>query len=75
MAAFNRIVRFRDRAGAVFYGEVDADKSFEQESLAGQTVPVYQGAQPWDKDFALTGEKRVIAEVSHEIRSESCANM
>lgn len=68
MAPFNRLVRFKNPAGNVFYGEVpeSADNLATQETLLGSNIPVYTGATPFDTDFTLTDQKEEIAEVCHQ---------
>ncbi len=65
MAPFSRLVRFKNPAGNVFYGEVpeSADNLAIQETLLGSKVPVYKGTTPFDDDFTLTEQKEEIAEV------------
>ncbi|KIY01280.1 uncharacterized protein Z520_02832 [Fonsecaea multimorphosa CBS 102226] len=63
MAAFSRIVRFRNSAGQIFYGEVPGDDLVDQKSLVGSKVAVYKGESPFDNDFSLTDNKEEISEV------------
>ncbi len=63
MAPFSRLVRFRNPAGQIFYGEVPGDELTTKESLQGSQVAVYKGETPFDNDFSLTDQKEEIAEV------------
>ncbi|KIV77302.1 hypothetical protein PV11_09109 [Exophiala sideris] len=63
MAPFSRIVRFRNSAGQVFYGEVPGDDLVDQKSLLGSKVAVYKGETPFDHDFSLTDKKEEISEI------------
>lgn len=66
MDTFQYLVRFRDTAGAVFYGEAGppaAGQIHSQATLVGREVPVFGGTDPWDPAFALSGASRSIAEV------------
>ena len=63
MAAFGRLIRFKDASGSVFYGEVEQSSSLTEQGLTGLTVPIYNGSQPWDDEFALTGEKKIVETV------------
>jgi hypothetical protein len=60
---FKRLIRFRNPAGNIHYGEVDTIGS-TLEKLLGETVPVFRGQSPWDDDFSQTSEREEIAEVS-----------
>ncbi len=68
MAPFSRLVRFKNPAGSVFYGEVpeSGNNLATQETLLGSRVPVYKGAAPFDDDFTLTNQKEEIAEVCYQ---------
>ncbi len=59
---FTRLVRFTNPAGRVHYGEAHG-KDLTLEGLVGQTVPVYQGGNPWDADFTRTSNTEEIAQV------------
>lgn len=61
---FKRLIRFRNPAGQIYYGEADGMGS-TLEMLRGQTVPVYKGHNPWDDDFNLSLDRDEVAEVSH----------
>ncbi|EXJ57736.1 uncharacterized protein A1O5_12526 [Cladophialophora psammophila CBS 110553] len=63
MATFSRLVRFRNPAGQIFYGEVPGVDFVTQESLQGSKVAVYKGETPFEDDFGLTGHQEEIAEV------------
>lgn len=63
MAAFNRLVRFQDESGETHYGEVEIAGECTRESLTGLNVRVYEGGEPWDEGFVLTGKTRVIERV------------
>lgn len=57
---FQRLVRFQDTSGCIFYGEAPTTGE-----LVGQEVPVYAGDNPWDLEVTSTHAK--ISTVSHEI--------
>ncbi|KAK5327270.1 hypothetical protein LTR43_006425 [Exophiala xenobiotica] len=63
MAPFSRLVRFRNPAGQIFYGEVPGDDLVDKKSLEGRKVAVYKGETPFDDDFSLTGQMEEIADV------------
>ncbi|KAJ3545768.1 hypothetical protein NM208_g2353 [Fusarium decemcellulare] len=63
MATFGKLVRFKDRAGAAFYGEAEGLPSINEQGLIGSSVPIYAGESPWDPNFRLTSETKKIAEV------------
>ena len=63
MAAFGCIIRFKDDSGDVHYGELDADRKITKDTWQGLSIPIYNGQHPWDDDFALTSEKRIVREV------------
>ncbi|KAK5222251.1 hypothetical protein LTR72_006508 [Exophiala xenobiotica] len=62
MAPFSRLVRFRNPAGQIFYGEVPGDDLVDKKSLEGRKVAVYKGETPFDDDFSLTGQMEEIAD-------------
>lgn len=67
---FKRLIRFKTSDGHIHYGEADGLNP-NLKTLEGQTVPVYQGQNPWDSDFNLTSNREKIAEVSHiELRNQ-----
>ncbi|KAK4942971.1 hypothetical protein LTR10_017355 [Elasticomyces elasticus] len=57
---FTRLVRFTTSDGTTHYGEAGSDW---QKDLRGQTVDTFQGTDPWDPDFSLSGKKAEISEV------------
>ena len=59
---FTRLVRFADIFGEVWYGEADG-KDLTREGLVGQSVPIYDGGNPWDEDFCRTSHTKEIAQV------------
>jgi hypothetical protein len=59
---FERLVRFKNPAGQIHYGEVE-EKNSTAESLSGKSVLVYKGENPWDDDFERTSRKETISEV------------
>ena len=61
---FNRLVRFKNPAAEIYYGEVE-EKESTAESLLGKSVVVYKGENPWDDDFERTSTKETIDQVRH----------
>lgn len=59
MLDFNYLVRFQDESGNIHYGEAEGSKQLE-----GQTVRVYDGESPWDKNFSLSQKTSTISKVS-----------
>ena len=66
MPSFSRIVRFRNKAGKVFYGEVPGIDLATQDTLTGRTVAVYTDYTPYEEGFILTKQQERIAEVRAE---------
>lgn len=58
---FNRIIRFRDPKGQVWYGEAPQGDDF-----LGQMVSVYDGSSPWDPSLKATGQRAEITEVREQ---------
>lgn len=63
MAKFGRLVRFKNPAGEIYYGEVE-EQDPSLESLLGTFVFTYSGRNPWSHDFQRTDAKEQIAQVS-----------
>ncbi len=63
MARFQRLVRFKDTKGSVYYGEAPNDRPLTRETLEGSSVPIYTGTLPWDNDFVLSSETKEVHEV------------
>jgi hypothetical protein len=59
--AFGRLVRFADPDGHVWYGE--APSVADPTTLVGEIVPVYAGNAPWEEEFCMTSEFKVVHEV------------
>jgi hypothetical protein len=59
---FSRLVRFKDPAGTIYYGEF-GNQAASVDGLIGGSVPVYKGGAPWDDEFELTEKRAEIAEV------------
>jgi hypothetical protein len=59
--AFGRLVRFADPDGHVWYGE--APSVADPATLIGKTIPVYAGNAPWDEEFRMTSESKVVHDV------------
>lgn len=68
MANFKRLVRFEDDAGATHYGEVPESHRW-QDDLAGVTLNIYEGGQPWESNFKLTKHTAKIVKVLSPIAS------
>ena len=66
MAKFKRLLRFKDDARDVWYGELDDLKQINEENLMGLDVPIYEGGDPWDPSFVLNGSRRIVREVRDE---------
>lgn len=64
MAAFRRLIRFKDAAGKVVYGEGGDGK--KADGLIGKTVSVFRGDVPWA--LQPTNATAEVKEVSHPIR-------
>ncbi|KAK6375923.1 hypothetical protein LTS17_007745 [Exophiala oligosperma] len=60
--SLDRLVRFKNPSGHVFYGAVP-DKESSAQSLKGQSVSTYKGEYPWGDDFEPTGAQETIEEV------------
>jgi hypothetical protein len=61
MAAFDRLVRFRDSEGSIYSGEASG-VPWDAE-LVGKTVKIYSSSNPWDHGFHLTDTEATISEV------------
>ena len=61
MAAFDRLVRFRDSEGSILSGE--ASQVLWDADLVGKTVKIYSSSNPWDHGFHLTDREATISEV------------
>jgi hypothetical protein len=70
MVNFNYLVRFEDQSGNVHYGETTAQAA--RSELVGQTVATYEGRDPWDEDFKLSGNKATISKVCLKTCVEEC---
>ena len=66
MPSFSRIVRFKNGAGKVFFGEVPGSGIVTQDTLIGSTVAVYTNNIPFEENFILTEQREEIAEVCVE---------
>ena len=60
--AFDRLVRFANNDGQTFYGEAPP-LAFDLSSLIGEKVPVFEGGEPWNPEFKLSGKTQTIAKV------------
>ena len=63
MAAFGKLIRFKNALGNVFYGEASALETVTTDALIGAMIPVYEGGEPWDPTFRLTEQRETIAMV------------
>jgi 2-keto-4-pentenoate hydratase/2-oxohepta-3-ene-1,7-dioic acid hydratase in catechol pathway len=61
MTVFKYLIRFKDAAGTIFFGEAGGPSTGE--ALIGKTVPVYRGTSPWDPDLKATGESAEVKEL------------
>jgi len=61
--AFDRLVRFANKDGQTFYGEVPP-LAFDPSNLIGEGVPVFEGGEPWNPEFKLSGNTQTIAKVN-----------
>lgn len=64
MASFRKLLRFKNAAGQILYGEADHVSEVTHDGLIGTSVPVYNGVDPWAANFGLTGSVDTVAEVS-----------
>lgn len=62
-APFERLVRFKNHSGEIFYGELGLDDTPTKEDLIGRKVQVYTGIHPWDEDFKVLSSQEKIVEV------------
>jgi hypothetical protein len=60
-AAFQRLLRFENPAGKVFYGEAPAEP--DPAALLGKKMLVYQGDTPWSDAFRRTEQEEVVHKV------------
>ena len=72
-APFGRLVRFKNQAGSIFFGEVPGTQSVTEESLNGSSVSVYDGEAPWDHDFCLSDRREEIHEVCERLNDSDAA--
>jgi len=61
--AFDRLVRFVNKEGQTFYGEAP-QLAIDPSSLIGEKVPVFEGSEPWNPAFRLSGRTQTIAQVN-----------
>ena len=61
--AFERLVRFKNASGKVFYGELGDLVPLKPQDLIGKEVPVFNGTVPWSDSFGATTQVEVISEV------------
>ena len=59
---FDRLVRFANKGGQTFYGEAPS-LAFDPSILIGEEVPVFEGGEPWNPGFTLSGNTQTIAKV------------
>ena len=63
MAAFGKLIRFKNASGNIFYGEAKALETVTKDTLLGAMIPVYEGGEPWESTFRLTEQQETIAMV------------
>jgi len=64
MAVFQRLLRFEDPAGQIFFGELRDKVPRSQQELVGLETEVFElGLLPWQKGFKLSGVRAKIAKV------------
>lgn len=63
MAPFGKLIRFRNSAGDVKYGEARHLENFSKDGLLGAKVFVYEGNEPCSPDFKLSDREEEIVEV------------
>ncbi len=61
MANFNYLVRFEDENGNVQHGETTGEG--DESGFVGQTLNIYKGGAPWDKNFSLSKSKATVRRV------------
>ena len=62
-AHFDRLVRFKNVTGQIFYGELGLDCVATKETVVGMRVRVFTGGLPWDEQFELSSNEEEIDEV------------
>ena len=62
-ATFDRLVRFANKCGQIFYGEAPT-LAFDPSILIGEEVPVFEGGEPWNPGFKLSGNTQTIHKVN-----------
>ncbi|TVY19602.1 Fumarylacetoacetate hydrolase domain-containing protein 2 [Lachnellula arida] len=60
---FQRLVRFENPNGKIYYGELGLEHAATEQDLIGSSVAIYKGLSPWAEDFKLTSQKEKIAAV------------
>lgn len=65
---FCRLVRFQDPSGQTYYGEAGTEW---KKDLRGQTVPVYDIANPFEESFQLSGKHAKI----EKVRETECSSV
>ena len=69
MTVFRYLIRFKDAAGTVLFGEAGGPSAAD--ALLGKTVPIYQGTSPWDPNLKATGENAVVKELLSPVEDAS----
>jgi 2-keto-4-pentenoate hydratase/2-oxohepta-3-ene-1,7-dioic acid hydratase in catechol pathway len=69
MTVFKYLIRFKDAAGTVLFGEAGVPSAADV--LLGKTVPVYQGTSPWDPNLKATGTNAVVKELLSPVEDTS----
>ena len=70
---FQRLVRFKNHDGKVFYGELSKHMSSAQDNLVGLKVVIFNEQLPWSEAFALTVQNQTIVEVSKMKQRTACS--
>ncbi|KAH7081442.1 fumarylacetoacetate hydrolase family protein [Paraphoma chrysanthemicola] len=60
--SFQRLLRFKNPSGSVFYGEAGS-RSVAPTDLIGQEVQVYDGDSPWESNFKLSNHVETVQEI------------
>ncbi|EPE35220.1 FAH [Glarea lozoyensis ATCC 20868] len=62
-ARFDRLIRFKNTAGQIYYGELGLECPASKETLVGMRVKVFGGGLPWDTGFQLSSIEEEIDEI------------
>lgn len=64
MTVYQRLVRFEDSTGQIFFGELGDKIPVSEDDLVGLDVEVFElGVLPWQEGFKLNGARAIINKV------------